>query len=244
MPELDPFDARLQAAVRAFADRVDTRVDAAAMAERTIGTRQTGIRAALGRSVPVPVSLLLLLALLLAMLIASLGGAPWDRRFAVVPVATASPASSDTPLRAAWPPPATDGKGPEIVSGTETIVILAQPTGQTTASQPSLHGGAAAVVTDINDPRVTGSGTWRFDREAHGAIAAESGRYHLENGDGAWDGTCRGGTWDAGTASVRGCWLTGTGAYDGYTFVFNMTRTALGSGAVEGVIYPGPPAGP
>ena len=33
MPELEPFDARIEAAVHAFADRVQTSVDAAATAE-------------------------------------------------------------------------------------------------------------------------------------------------------------------------------------------------------------------
>ena len=48
MPELDPFDARLTAAVHAFADRAATDVDAAAMAERAVGRRRAGAFAWLG----------------------------------------------------------------------------------------------------------------------------------------------------------------------------------------------------
>ena len=40
MPELEPFDARIEAAVHAFADRALTSVDAAATAERAMRPRQ------------------------------------------------------------------------------------------------------------------------------------------------------------------------------------------------------------
>jgi len=65
MPELDPFDARLEAAVHRFADRAQTSVDAAATAERAMRSRHRGRFRWLRVAVPVPVSILVVLALLM-----------------------------------------------------------------------------------------------------------------------------------------------------------------------------------
>jgi hypothetical protein len=241
MSELDTFDTRLEAAVHAFADRAETRVDAAAMAERAVGHRRSGMWSVLDRSVPVPVSLLLVLGLLLGLLLATLGGgAPRDRRFVVVPATVESPAPTASPT----PARTTDGQDEETVVGTEILTVVTQPKGQSVASVRELRGGVAAVATAANDPRVSGTGTWQFDQDAYASVGPEWGTYHLQNEGGSWDGDCQGGTWSDGNAAVRSCWLTGSEAYDGYSYFFIVTQTSLGSGAVEGVIYPGSPVEP
>ncbi|MCU0478197.1 MAG: hypothetical protein MUE92_05570 [Chloroflexi bacterium] len=98
MPELDPFDVRLTAAVRAFADRSETSVDATAMAERAIGRRRrpAGAFAWLTSPLPVPAGIVLLLGLLLAALLGAtmIGGAWRDDRSSVIPPSTPSPSST------------------------------------------------------------------------------------------------------------------------------------------------------
>lgn len=239
----DPFDARLGAAVQGFADRAQTRVDAVAVANRAIGHQRTGPWAVLGRAIPVPVSILVLLALLLAGLAWTVqGGAPWERRTALVPAPMTTPIANPAPSATASPAPAysPDGQGDERVKGTEMIVVVTQPAQQQVGAVLQMRGGAATVSMAMDDPRLVGTGTWSFGSDGYGTTATVWGTYHLQNAAGAWDGTCSGGTWNAGTGGVRTCSLAGTGGYAGYAYVFNVTQTALGSGVVEGVIYPGP----
>jgi hypothetical protein len=72
MPELQPFEARLAVAVRSFADRADTRVDATAVAERSMRNRPSAGAGWLRRTVSVPVWILLAIALLIALFAAAL----------------------------------------------------------------------------------------------------------------------------------------------------------------------------
>lgn len=107
MPELDPFDVRLTAAVRAFADRAETSVDATAVAKRTIGQRRrpAGALGWLSSPLPVPAGIVLLLGLLLAALlgVTMVGGAWRDDRSSVVPPSTPSPSSIAAPSPTAAP---------------------------------------------------------------------------------------------------------------------------------------------
>ncbi len=68
------------------------------------------------------------------------------------------------------------------------------------------------------------------------------GTYSLHTAEGGWQGPCRGAS--ARSRMTRTCWLTGSDAYAGLTYYLVVTETAQGSGAVEGVIYPGSPAEP
>jgi hypothetical protein len=93
MPELQPFEARLTVAVRSFADRADTRVDATAVAERSIRHRPSGGAGWLRRTVSVPVWILLVIALLVALFAAALQvGSVLDVR---PPVLASCPAGED-----------------------------------------------------------------------------------------------------------------------------------------------------
>ncbi len=236
MPEpspVDPFDARLERAVHGFADQAQTHVDAAAVAARVARRRRMGAWAVLGHEVPIPVAMLLLLLLLLTLMIWTVaGGGPVDRR------------GDSAPLVIASAEPQTDGQGGEAIRGTESLVIVTQPVETTVDGVVRRRGGEAAVATAMNDPRLTGTGTWRFDADDRSQVGVEWGTYTLRNAEGAWAGTCTGGTWGDGAAGTRSCALIGSGGYAGYSSYIAVTQTALGSGVVEGVIYPGSPVEP
>jgi hypothetical protein len=176
MPELDPFEARLTAAVRSFAGRAETSVDAMAVAERTVRRRRTGSLGALGRLLPVPVSLLLLLALLLAMLAWSVQvGAPWGNRavlLAPAPSATPTPTATTAPI--ATPVPSTSGTGDQHVVGTMTGSLTTPymstpgPNGMT-----YIRGGVMTAMSAANDPRASGVATFTFNLDTYTNVGSE-----------------------------------------------------------------------
>ena len=242
MPEPTSFDARLEAAVHAFADRATTSVDAAAVAAHAARARHHGPLAWLGVSVPVPVSILVtLLLLLLAFILAFPGGAPWDRRSSVVPIATASPDPATLVARPTLLPP-TDSKGDEWLAGVERVgpawwAIV--PSGN--ATQP----GEGSLSTDAttNDPRTTGPGTWTVTFTQFDTTGPAWGPYRMTGADGTWEGSCSG-SLTADGAGTRACWLTGSGAYLGFSYFLQASWPASGTGTVEGVIVPAPPPAP
>ena len=104
-----------------------------------------------------------------------------------------------------------------------------------------LRDGVITVTTRMSDPRVSGTGTWRVNADLHPITGPRWGAYRLENADGAWDGTCSGAAWDAGRdGGAWSCRLTGSGAYDGYSYLFSATTGDPGIDDVRGVIVPGP----
>lgn len=239
MPELDPFDARLEAAVHGFADRAQTSVDAAATAERAMLHRHRGRLAWLGIAVPVPVSILVVLGLLVLALAASLGiGAPRRGQDAALPVVAVSPAATDAATRTA--DPALDGEGDEVVSGALTLALTTPYTETRAGDVARLRDGVITVTARMSDPRVSGTGAWRVSADLSPATGPRWGAYRLENADGAWDGTCSGAAWDAGSGGAWSCRLTGSGAYDGYSYLTWATTGDPGIDDVRGVIYPGP----
>jgi hypothetical protein len=243
MPELDPFDARLEAAVHGFADRAQTSVDAAAVAERAMRRRHRGGFAWLGVAVPVPVSILLVLGLLVLALVASLGiGAPRRGQDAALPVVVVSPGAASLPP--AMPDPASDGQGDEVVGGAATLTLTTPYTESRAGATTQLRDGVITVTTRMSDPRVSGTGTWRVSADLHPTTGPRWGAYRLENAAGAWDGPCSGAAWDAGSGGAWSCRLTGSGAYDGYSYLSWATTGDSGIDDVRGVIYPGPPPAP
>ncbi len=242
MPELEPFDTRLGAAVHAFADRAQTSVDAAATAERAMRSRHRGRLAWLGIAVPVPVSILIVLTLLVLALVASLGiGAPRRGPDAALPAVAVSPAAP-SPSGSATPGPATDGKGDEVVAGTAILALTTPYTESRAGDVTRLRDGVITVTTRMSDPRVSGTGTWRVNADLYPATGPQWGAYRLENADGAWEGTCSGAAWEGGRdeGGAWSCRLTGSGAYDGYSYVFSATTGDPGIDDVRGVIVPGP----
>jgi hypothetical protein len=243
MPELDPFDARLSAAVHAFADRAATGVDAVAMAERSVRRRRTGAFAWLWSPLPVPAGLLVTLVLLLGLLAWSLQvGGPIGPRPPVAPL----PAPSVSPAPTASPPPTplppTDGEGDEIVGGTETVLIVTRGTSLQVGDVRQTRGLVATTVDTMNDPRVTGTGTLKGENDTYGSVGPEWGTYHLENADGAWDGTWTGARWDGGNVSQVTAWLIGSGAYKGYSYY--LIARGTNPMRVDGLIVHGSPPTP
>ena len=241
MPELTPFDARLGAGVHAFADRAQTSVDAAAMAELAMRPRRRGRLAWLAIAVPVPVSILVVLALLVLALVASLGiGAPKRGQDAALPVVAASPGAASLGAATASPDPGTDGRGDEIVAGTAMLALTTPYTESSVGATSRLRDGVITVTARMSDPRVSGTGTWRVNADLHPTTGPRWGAYRLENEDGAWDGTCSGAAWDTGISGAWSCRLTGSGAYDDYSYLFSATTSESGGDDVRGVIVPGP----
>ena len=173
MPELDPFDARLGAGIRAFADRAQTSVDAAAMAEHARRHRRTGRLSWLGVAVPVPVSILIVLGLLLLALALAFGaGAPWSHQGSVLPIALASP-TAPQPLAGHDPhrqladarADADRRPGRPRARHRDRLLSGAVP-GHDHARQKGIahtQGVVIEVTTDMDDPRVTGTGTYHLD---------------------------------------------------------------------------------
>ena len=246
MPELDPFETRLTAAVHAFADRAETKVDAMEVAERVVGRRRLGSFAWLGRPLPVVASVLITLGLLLALLAWSVQvGGPWDRRTSVVPppapteTPAAAPTAAATPTSTPTPVPITDGIGPEHVTGTEVVSVQTYGTSVQAGDVVQMRGVVATTVDTMNDARVTGTGVIHGENDSYGPVGPQWGTYRLENAEGAWEGTWTGALWGDGIVSDVTAWLVGSGAYEGYTYYFH----ARGANPmkVDGIVFPGSP---
>ncbi len=76
----------------------------------------------------------------------------------------------------------------------------------------------------MNDPRVDGTVTFPFSADAYDSAASEWGAMTVENKDGSWEGPCTGAAWAVGDGFAWSCWLTGSGAYDGYTYYKQSTK--------------------
>ncbi len=239
MPELDGFDAQLTAAVRAFADRAETSVDATAVAAHAVRPRRRGVFAWLGVPLPVPASVVISAALLAALLAWSVGaGAPWGQRTSLVPV----PAPTAAPATTTPATPERSHLGNAVVTGTEVVSVETFGTSEKAGDVVRMRGVAASTVDTMNDPRVTGRGTIRGANDSYGVVGPQWGTYRLENADGAWEGTWTGALWNTGNASQVTAWLVGSGAYEGYTYYFR----ARGSNVLEidGIIFRGSPPAP
>ena len=154
----------------------------------------------------------------------------------VTPTPTAIPVPSMNPT----PVQTTDGQGDEYVTGTESLLLTTDYTETKVGDITQIRGGVVTIAETMNDSRVSGAGTISFSVDVYTKVGPEWGTIHFENANGAWNGTCTGGSWDGGDAAMRSCWLTGSGAYKGYTYYQQVTLTSTGS-HVEGVIYPGSP---
>jgi hypothetical protein len=237
MPELDRFERNLTVAVRAFADRAESRVDPVAVAQQAIGRRRFAPFMWFGRPLPIPAAVILLLALLVALLAWTLqvGGRP-DSHLSVLP-ATAATASAST---APSPRASTDGLGEEYVSGSGSLVIVDPGSSSTLGNATQVRGYVATSTDTMSDPRVTGTGTLQLTIDEYGSVGTEWGTYRLENAAGAWQGPVAGAGWDGGEASTVSGWLAGTGSFEGYTYYIRVRSSGLQT-ELSGVIYPGSP---
>jgi hypothetical protein len=238
MPELDPFEIRVAAAVHAIADRADTRVDAAAVARETVGQRPVWSVARSWLQVPLPAGMLLVLALTLAVLTGvAVVGALWDRPSLLAPLP--SPTTEVTIA----PRPAGGGRAFAYVTGTGTFSIVSPGTTVEVGDGTQIRGYVATSAVVATDPRATGTGTLQLDLDTHGRVGSEWGTYRLEAAEGAWEGALAGGTWSDGSVSDVTGFLVGSGDYEGSTFYVDIRSSGLAL-ELEGIIFPGPPPGP
>lgn len=252
MAELDPLDVRVERAVHAFADRAQTSVDAVAVAAHAIGHRRTGPWAVVSRSVPVPVPLLVVPLLLVAFLGWSLtGGGPFPIRIWLGPVATPTTGPTPSPT----PTPTVLPLAPAHVTGTATSTQLSpKATPPAEGMLPPLTGAVLELVIEMDDPRVTGTGTLsaRVDQGSGVALGFISGSLRLDTMAGAWEGPCSGASWSGLTPWYDGvaganlsCWLAGSGAYTGLTFYLNYRFAGWEApDELEGTVFPAEPPSP
>jgi hypothetical protein len=164
-----------------------------------------------------------------------------------VAVATQPPtaAPTPTPVPTPTPWPSSPGTGDQHVVGTMAVSLTKSYTTETPGPDGVTHlrGGQATGTSTANDPRITGAVTIAFNLDTYTNVGSEWATMTLKNDQGTWDGTCGGGSWDAGNRSLMSCWLTGSGAYKGYTTYFQHAALDV-SAEFEGIIYPGAPPQP
>ncbi len=236
MPERDAFEVRLEAAVRSFAERADAHVDAMAVAERAIRRRHGGF-GWLGRTVPVPIAVLLLLALLaLGTWSAAVGGLLQFRSWtAPAPAPTSTPPPRVTPS----PGASISSVGSSYVVGTASLVVVNAGEATQSADVSQVRGIVITTAQVADDPRATGSGTFQLNVDAMGGLGFEWGTVRIENANGAWEGSCSGASWSDSAVSDITCWLTGSGGYQGLTYYWHG-RNAGAAGSIDGTIVPAP----
>jgi hypothetical protein len=180
--------------------------------------------------------------------------APVADRTAAAAASTAAPAAATpvpTPKEITPPPasptptpfPTTDGQGAEVVRGVETDGdLLTNYTITKVGDVSQYRGGVVLLRDEMNDPRVDGTVRFEFSIDAYDSAASEWGTMKVENKAGSWDGPCTGGTWAEGDGIAWSCWLTGRGAYDGYTYYKQTTKEVSEKFLdIIGVVYPGEP---
>ena len=250
MPEVEPFEARLAAAVHAFADRAETKVDAMEVAERVVGRRRVGTFAWLGRPLPVAASVLVTLApAARAPRLVRPGGRSVGP--ALVRRAAAGPdrdphggpdgsRDSDHDAHAR----ANHRRGGPRARHRDRGRLGAdlRDVGAACDGVTQMRGVVATTVDTMNDPRVTGTGVIHGENDSYGSVGPQWGTYRLENADGAWEGTWTGALWGDGMVSDVTAWLVGSGAYEGYTYYFHARGVTTMK--VEGIVFPGSPPAP
>ncbi|HYL39870.1 MAG TPA: hypothetical protein VET90_01040 [Candidatus Binatus sp.] len=122
----------------------------------------------------------------------------------------------------------TDGQGPEHYVGKVTAgPTLAIDYKQTTVVAPAgkvIQYRDGVVMLDIktNDARMTGSVTMRWNGDLYVVVGPQWGQLEVKSANGTWTGPCTAGAWGSEGQIVAGCWLTGTGAYKGFTAYFSQ----------------------
>lgn len=132
------------------------------------------------------------------------------------------------------------------VEGTRAVVSATEPVAAPDAGRETSTSTTTLELL-MEDPRV--SGTARIERLVEGSSTSGlrrwSGRMRLENADGAWQGTVTGAAFRDGKEVEYG-WLTGSRAFEGYTFFYisSLDPGAPDGGTgpmVEGIVWPGEP---
>jgi hypothetical protein len=128
----------------------------------------------------------------------------------------------------------------EVEAGTEALVDGAR----------EWRGWTVTCRESMSDPRVSGSNQHRYNRDCRYPLAAGDADdaspviciiwsdFVVSGPDGTWEGADRGLVTPDGESDTYRV-ATGTGAYDGWTYVSHADE-----GDVSGIIYKGPPPAP
>jgi len=191
------------------------------------------------------------LALAGALVVACSGAAapraPAANQAAAPAVATPAPTPKEiTPPPATptpTPMPTTDGQGAEVVRGVEVFNGTLDGYTITKVGDVAQYRGGVLSFTDrMNDPRVDGTVTFSWSVDAYVSAASEWGSMKVENKNGSWVGPCAGAAWAVGDGFAWSCWLTGKGAYDGYTYYKqSLKEESEQFVTIIGAVYPGEP---
>lgn len=149
---------------------------------------------------------------------------------------TATPTAAPTPKPTPTPVPVTDGEGDEAVVGTQSGSITTSYTLERVGDVLQYRDGVVTTIDTMNDPRVTGTGTYTFNLDEYTTVGREWATYRLENAGGTWEGACTGANYSEDVISIMACWLVGSGEYEGYTYYQFRDGEQL-----KGVIYKGSP---
>jgi len=131
------------------------------------------------------------------------------------------------------PAPAMDPAGVRNVSGTSDLVNESRATSVLERE----------LLLDVGDARIDGGArqVLHIEESPNADLQRTVGIMRLENDWGAWEGVINGARYPDGTAFEYG-WLTGEGAYEGYTYFHSTYGIPAGTERViEGAIWPGEP---
>jgi hypothetical protein len=134
--------------------------------------------------------------------------------------------------------------GPVVVTGEEVCDGTTPPQTTTVAGISTFHGGGVSCTLTQSDTRVTGTSIATEDGYCLTDVGCvDWGTFVLTGPEGTWLGTFEGMNGGQDWAYAQSV-ATGTGAYQGWTYVFHESgkKTASGPvGALEGILYEGPP---
>jgi hypothetical protein len=135
--------------------------------------------------------------------------------------------------------------GPALVEGTMTC----QGPGDTRTYGEGWFRGNQSLTchTDLDDPRVAGPGTLGWNYVCYPAAnngCIYWGDVEIDGPGGTWSGSYSGvddqALWDAGTGGAEMLFeLSGSGDYEGWSFVFHVSTRLTATASANGFIYEG-----
>ncbi|HEY3333900.1 MAG TPA: hypothetical protein VGK16_01590 [Candidatus Limnocylindrales bacterium] len=153
---------------------------------------------------------------------------------ASTPVATPKDITTSVP-----PVEMTDGEGDEVVTGVVTDPAqTATETYTTVGDHQQVRDGVVVATHTANDVRATGRMKVAFAIDWYTNAGPFWADASITNDKGAWTGPCTGAATAKGSFGPFSCWLTGSGAYAGWTY-FQASTPSGATATTEGIIYQG-----
>jgi len=163
-------------------------------------------------------------------------------------VAVMQPQAGDAPGAAVSESPSTEADatpGPvTLVTGTELCITQEAGLEVETPYGSSLRGTVSECTNTMSDPRVSGSWVNTYDTDCYeGSFCLFHGTHVMDGPDGGWECEWSGSDFPTTPSTLLTGICTGTGAYEGLTYVFQHSPSAIFEDGTQfnGVIYEGPP---